>query len=150
MTEAGKTTLEKAQELQKLLCRDLFGPHDAAEFADSLTTELAAENAKLRHMCELQDKALLLSGKLGAALNGLVPDPESLTPEMREKWQKVVDIIYACGDHADAITKDCLCSMYADVEDCPKHGLAATRPALSKDEKGYSRSPQLDGEGYVR
>lgn len=54
MTEAGKTTLDRARQFQ----REKFGEdwegdaNDCAEFADELTAELQKENAVLREALE--------------------------------------------------------------------------------------------------
>ena len=48
------------------------------------------------------DEALGLAAELSEALGPLIPkDPASLPPEMREKWQRVVNALFAAADHAD-------------------------------------------------
>jgi hypothetical protein len=53
------------------------------------------------------DHALGLSANLIEALQPLIPDPSTLSPELRDKWQKVVEAIFDNGNHADTMP-DCL------------------------------------------
>jgi len=58
MTEAGKTTLEKAREFWlKIPLHDNLRVAHLADFADSLTAELQKENARLREALKKLAKA---------------------------------------------------------------------------------------------
>jgi hypothetical protein len=58
--------------------------------------------AELIEACEWMDKALGLAAAEHAALRPLIPNPDSLTVTLRFKWQKVIDAIVACANHADS------------------------------------------------
>lgn len=56
-----------------------------------------------RETFEWMDAALGLDAQLHGALKALLPTPESLSVEDRERWQVVINTIFKSAAHADAM-----------------------------------------------
>jgi hypothetical protein len=54
-----------------------------------------------RRLIEVMDGALRLSAALAAAIGPLIPHREGLSPDLLDKWQKVVNVICESSEYAD-------------------------------------------------
>jgi hypothetical protein len=62
-----------------------------------LYSRLVEAHAQLRVM----DGALALAGNLAAALKPLIPQVDSVSGEEKDKWQKVINVIFESAEYAD-------------------------------------------------
>lgn len=62
---------------------------------------ICIECRRREHLLKVMDGALGIAAELGAALVPLIPKPESLDPNTREQWQRVVNAIYSAAEYAE-------------------------------------------------
>jgi len=55
----------------------------------------------LRNTVQIMDGALEISARLADAIKPLIPARDGLSAEQREKWQKVVNVIFEAAEYVD-------------------------------------------------